>query len=1698
MRRYQGGFVLLSGRFLPAFLLLFIFSPVFTQTFNNSWIDYNQKYFRIPVPRDGLYRITYQKLNSTLQAFGVQPENIPVDNFQVWSCGQQLHLYINAGTDGVFSPGDYIDFYAKKNDGWLDSNMYEHPNQQINRSYSLFNDTAHCYFSWNAAGNNPRMSYDTLTGFTSYNPAPYVCFTRNYVFHETYLEGERYNTADPDVTVGDAHYTGGEGYSGNKIWVNLSQARNITLESIYNQGPPANIEFTLVGGSNRQLVVNQHHVSVDLNTVTILDTSWACNVPVSFSKNVPLTHFSGGMASLVFKNIEIPGQILQEWASVSNISVTYPRTLDFTGAAESWFLLPEIVSPDYTCLKISGIANTAGDSLRLFDLRNHRMIKTLWDGGFYKALVKNFPGQEECYFTLESNASVIQKIEAVDPVTASFVPYHSQQFFGETDYLILTSSKLRPAADIYAQYRQLNGHPVTFTPMVVNVEQLYDQYAFGIPKHPIAIRNFLMCVTKLFPQQIQHVFLIGKSFLPKQFRTDPVNYALTEVPAWGSPPSDVMFSLGLHNMNEMEVPLGRLSAYAPENVLDYLSKVQAFEFARQVPDPSFKNVIQFGGGSGFLEQIIFRNYLLEYDSLLTAPFIGARTFNFFKNSPEPVEVNQSEYLRDLIENKGISLMNFFGHASGISFDMGPGDPELYENQGNYYFVTANSCWAGDIFNYHGGLSSEHYVLLPGKGAIGYLASVTEGETPYLHAYMKRFLSQLASQNYGQSVGKSVSATLKSILKDTLLSAFGYRETSYEMTLHGDPALILNPFYFPDFDLSPSADIPEKLVFSPEEVTTEIDSFQFIILHSNNGKALDTSYFVRVQRTIEGATLADTLVRVRAPYSLDTLRLVFPVDKFIAAGLNTFRVTLDAFQEFDENNREFNNTWETDLIIQSNEIYPVLPPEFAVVPDKNVSLIASTSFPFITDHTYVFQVDTNAAFTSPVMLRKELTQSGGVVQWDLNLPLSQDSLVYFWRCGLKTPDPDSVNWKSSSFQYVEGKTGWSQAHFLQMEHNSYEYVKYLKDSLKWVFAQDMKTLVAQTFIKNHPWQEENYKINNRVMDIWSCAHTGCNGSTGMKIAVFNPVSFEPWFSYDTLNGIGPWGNRHCKAYPTPSFDFCNNDSVNRSLISRFIDTIPDGYYVMAMSHISPKTQQYEESLYQAFESIGSASIRQIADTSSFIIFGRKGSLPGQADETGLNSSGDSLLNLTVNIETKWNQGKISSSLIGPASSWHSIHWRTISEPTDSAGFIVLGIRYNGDTDTLLQDLPADSNDITQLEQLIPAKIYPFLQLIMITRDKSMNPSAPPTPVILKRWQVFYEGLPETAIDPASAYYFYQENLSEGDSLRLYLAYHNISELNMDSLLVKYSLKNSLGNEEVFYQRFRQHPAHDIITDTVILSTLGKAGSNKLRIEVNPGNDQPELLHSNNIGEIAFSVMEDNIPPLLDVTFDGIHIMDYDYVSDKVKIEIRLSDDNKYLSLNDTSLIRVWLKYEDGTETPIYFHVPGSDQMVFSPALIHDNSCRVTYYPHLLKEGVYSLRVKAMDKSENLSVSEDYNIHFTVLFASLNTSVIAIPNPFRDYTRFAFVISGSCFPDDITITISDVTGNIVRIFTRDEFGPLHIGTNLADHIWDGRDNHGNFLSNGVYFYKANFSYPCEMPGSLPDYQGKFYHFSSTSNGKIVLIR
>src|SRR5436853_3796016 len=149
-----------------AYALIAIFSSllggnVSAQVYGNEWINYSQSYYKLKITQEGIYRVD----SAYLRSYGI-PLSWFSDNakLQLFHNGVEQYIYINdANQNNILNSGDFIEFYATRNDGSFDAQMYvdqngiPNPNLQPNVNYSLYNDTAIYFLTLSTGPNGLRV-----------------------------------------------------------------------------------------------------------------------------------------------------------------------------------------------------------------------------------------------------------------------------------------------------------------------------------------------------------------------------------------------------------------------------------------------------------------------------------------------------------------------------------------------------------------------------------------------------------------------------------------------------------------------------------------------------------------------------------------------------------------------------------------------------------------------------------------------------------------------------------------------------------------------------------------------------------------------------------------------------------------------------------------------------------------------------------------------------------------------------------------------------------------------------------------------------------------------------------------------------------------------------------------------------------------------------------------------------------------------------------------------------------------------------------------------------------------------------------------------------------------------------------------------------------------------------------------------------
>jgi len=1674
---------------------LLILLPCLGWSQTNSWIDFTQRYYKFEVIADGIYRIDYAALN----AAGISVATINTQRFELWGRGAEVPIYIEDGGDGFINvAGEFIEFYAEKNDGWLDTALYKNNAWQANPNYSLFNDTGTYYFTWNSSSSSARYVSQTDVNFTGYTADPYfikearVDYTSGY-FGGGYKKAGSFNLYDPE-------YVQGEGWFRSAFTSQITES--IATAYTYFTGPNTEIEIAVVGAN-----VQPHQMTVTCSAPSLNSTAIYDSATVQkFNFSILSTGLSA--SSTVFT---LSPQLTSDRNTLAYISVIYPHSYNMEDQSSYKLTIPDDPTA-FTYIEYTSFDDQES-SVWMYDITNKRRI-TVVSGAKHKALIENFGNDKFCYLVSEAE---INKITALTKIGANGYFTNYSIIDPDSAYIIISNKLLYDdgtGADQVAAYK--NYRDIDYNVVLAEIGELYDQFAYGIKKHPMGIRGFCEFALITWTTPPQHLLLLGKSISPS-LTNSTTNYRNNLVPTYGYPPSDNLLTAGLAGtLYEPAIPTGRIAANTGVDIGDYLNKVVEFEQNTATPynDPEqilvnkewMKHVIHFGGGGNNGEQSQFRDYLNQYEKLIEDSLYGGFVHNTYKSSSDPVQSTVTDSIEGLINN-GVSLMIFFGHASSSGFDQNIDYPDYYSNnEGKYPLLIANSCLSGDI---HGPANtttksiSEEWVIHP-RGVIGFLASVSYGEPGYLHEYTRQVIKNLSLDKYGSSIGEIIKTSINTIQNST------NKLTCLEMALHGDPAIVLNSHTLPDYTIT-----QPDVFYTPKVISTELDSFDINMVVTNIGKAINSNIAIALTRHFpitSGKTKFDTIIPFPGTKYKDTITFTLPVDIINGIGTNSFDIRIDPGFDIDELS-DNNNDIVSELFIITDDVIPVYPYQYAVVPDTGFSLKASTGNAYANSDTYAFEIDTSDLFDPPLASIK-IIHGGGVVEWDpatdpgLALAFNTviDSTVFFWRVrrdSNKLADSNHV-WRESSFQYIKGKRGWGQSHFFQFKNDKFNLLNYNRPTRSFDYVTTPKLLQCWTVGNSSPGAqslENEFRIDGKFQ-----VQGSCGPPHAIIVAVIDPVSLEPWRSNEYNFGQVNWGGGSGKCYgngPHPAFVFhCYpNDSLQRAYLAAMLNAVPDSFYILTYSIKRPNTQQWEDVLYTAYQNLGSTEIIKGVDTlpdeNPYIFFVKKGDLSTLQEVTGAYNDKiylDALLNSNADF------GYITSTIIGPSSKWGSLHWNVNElETNDDVILEVTGIAPNG-TETViatLDSIPTDSFIINNLDNDINAATYPKIKLSVYKTDDSLK-----TPAQLRNWLVLYDEVPEAALNPSIYSSFNSDTVNEGETVSLSIAVQNISPYNMDSLLVSYWIvdpqRNIIDVGTTRYKPLLKWP--DTLLASAQYSTNGLSGTNSFWIEVNPYNittgapDQLEQYHFNNIAEKVFYVSKDQTNPMLDVTFDGVHILDGDIVSAKPYITIELNDENKFLVLDTNSLLQVYIKGKNDPGEDVL--IPYDGQVLkFIPGSLPANKARVEYSPTFNTDGVYEMRIQARDASKNESGDIDYKISFEIVNNPTITNIMNWPNPFSTSTRFVFTLTGSEIPQDFRIRIMTITGKVVKEIFGDELGSMHIGKNITEYTWNGTDQYGDQLANGIYLYKVDVKLNGNDMEQRETEADKFFH---KGYGKMYLMR
>jgi hypothetical protein len=1669
MRKLLFIILLLSGKF------------AFAQTYNNEWIDYSKTYYKFKIGNTGLYRITGNALPAALVATSA-------DQLQLWRNGKQVTLYTSVAS-GALGSG-YLEFWGEKNDGKPDQPLYYDPSFQYSDRISLETDTA-AYFltvNTNTANNFRYLNQTNPVAGNVLPPSQYFMYTARQDYKQMINKGYAQYLG---VYVYSSAYDEGEWWSSNEFRSQVlpdptatppttgspAQPLNYTFTGLkpYTAGPTSSLRLSVAGTAP-----NNRNIQATLNSNSVFNNNLNGIAAAIMSGSVVTTSITDN--SQVVVSSDFANKVAADRAVVGFIELTYPRTWDFNNQNSFEFSLPSTSS---VYLEITNF-NAGTPAPVLYDRTNkYRYVADISVAGKFRFVL---PADGARDFVLVSQqTSGFTNLTQSDFQQKSFTNFSSG--VNQGDYLIITNSQLRTSGDPVEQYRQYrsSGNGGSYKAIIYDIDELTDQFAFGIRKHPLSVKNFLRFARANFSSAPKLAFLIGRGVTYDEYywhQGQPNAEKLNMVPTFGYPGSDVLLASNDNNPVPA-TPIGRLAAIAPQEVNDYLVKMRDYETVQRTGSQTLaekkwmKNVVHVAGGANASEDYSLSAELGSYKAIIEDSLYGGKVYDFNKTTTGAATVISDALLSSLLTN-GIGLLTYFGHGSSNALNYNLPALNTWNNQGKYPLFIMLGCNVGNIFSYDEGrlttfqTLSERYILTPQTGGIGMIASTHFGTEGELHAYATEFYKNISRVLYNQPVADAIRQTTQTLNTTNFLMRLHLEEH----LLHGDPAFKPNSFPKPDYVIE-----EPQIFINPTFISVADTSFNVKIYVHNIGKAsggATSTVALEVKRQYPDGSTAVVYTKNIQPAvrNVDSVSFTLPIVPTRDKGQNKLIVTIDYNNKYDELS-ESNNSNEKQFFIFEDELRPVYPYNFAIINKNNAKLVASTADPLLSSRSYVMEMDTTELFNSPSKITKTITSPGGAIEFDPGITY-QDSTVYYWRVAI-VPSSGLPHWNNSSFVYLNGTgVGFNQSQFYQFTKSTFNRIYIDSSDRKWKFAPAATNL----YIRNRIYRagaglgdsEFAISINGATP---AQIYSACPGPAPKIIFnVFDPVTMKPYYNQSvpstTASGVGTGTFMNSVGACAPgreyNFEFSYGDSAGRRQMRDFLDAMPNGVVITARNISGNDASPYVSiwktdaavygngnTLYDRFKAAGFTDLDSFTYSRAWAFIYKKNNTSFAPQWQFTQDEFDAVL-MNVNVASPDTLGYVTSPKFGPAASWQQIKWRgaSLENPsTDTYTVTVIGVRANGQEDVLytLNNTQQDFNISS-----VSAVTYPYIRLQLYSEDKQNL-----TPYQLRWWRLYYTPVPEGAL-AGNIKLISKDTLEVGEPLNFGIAFKNVSDVAFANTIKVNAYVRDQNNQQTLLNitRLKAIGAGDTAMVTYQVNTQNLTGTNTLFIDVNPDNDQPEYTHMNNFLYKNFFVKGDVYKPTLDVTFDGVRILSGDIVSAKPRITIKLKDESKFLPLNDTSLVTILLRYPDNTVKRFKF---GTDTLQFTPATPGgDNVATVDFMPKLPIDGEYELTITGKDRTGNTAGNLEYRVLFNVYNTPMISNMFNYPNPFTTSTAFVFTLTGSVIPQNLKIQILTVTGKIVREITKDELGPLNIGRNITDFKWDGTDQYGQKLANGVYLYRV----------------------------------
>lgn len=1666
------------------------------------WYNPNKNYYKIYLNKKGVYRITYDQLI----AAGITPlSGIQDGKLEIYNDGISLPIdIVDTQQDGLFNSGDYFQFIGKP----------ATPHDQFTRM-NIYNKTNVYFFSYQADSVN---SYKFKNAYTTSNITPLITNTIEKITWEEDNEHHKLGHASNDERDywywGSAEARNRTPFRDFIYYIRDSIAYKRVLEKHdvkIRIGMHGLSDISCSGG-------NGHDVTVKFNTKVLGNIRWNGQTSAIFEKDFFVAPFTlgGGDTAQIFEDeqkveINLLGDICPnaytDYVLINFIEFEYWRK---NKTYENYFTF------------ISPPGNFQENRYYLYGWQRNNMKVYVPSRGI---LLVNPLIQNDLDKSVYFNDTVSVQTEYYCVADDYFLSIDSikqnnssdlRNITNGADYIIITHENFKPAAERLANYRSNNLSGISNARVkVVETTEIYNEFSFGL-MDPKALNSFVKYAFENWEAPApQYVVLMGDmSFDYRKILPNSKENFIPSIPyhaiIYGQAPSDNAIATVSGNDLTPDVAIGRLSCETLDEANVLVDKIITYP---SDPGKEWKqNVLLLSSGLSADDENQFkfndRNILLENTYLRPSGIKATKVFRY-PNKPEYIPFQgEGPDIRREIDN-GAVMLNYYGHGGGLQWDLVFTNDDILElNNGNRMpYIVSVTCYTAHFDNQE--IFGEIFNSLPNRGSIAFLGSSGVTLWPTTANFNQdMFYDIFVNKEY--VIGKAINYAKSNQAYGTMIAL---------LTLLGDPALELALPSTPDFVIKPS----DITIDPPSPLIDDSVSVELKIKNLGRSFSNDTLTVKLYERIISDTTVIGSSSLLNFGEIDSTFYTWVPVE----SGLKTLIATVNEDNKILEDDISDNlasNSFSVFDFGEPNIIKPVN--GYFSNSDSVEFLISDIGFYFGRHFNYLIQINDSPDFSGQLLMQSPvINATDALVKWKAG-PFSPGE--YFWRSfiydnidtnfnapriftitnqqgsGYFAQDQQLKIFDIVNMNYSENFEGLVLNTEIKPPHPS---PKFLLDSIYFDIPPDQTKPSIFTTDGTYFYFSNLPGFNNGATSKVYKIGTGLNGTTpgdnygsipNLELYIYGNLMMHNGYLYSctgpantltqidvntgdttqilfpdsllvSLNkptqiggvylysdgqyvynlGVGTW------KYPTKfilrKYDPQNNwIQVGEDLIlsgntmPRVVSfIISQGYIIIYENYSLIELRRYrltdgafeEEWIYAP--KIKDYYAIAYDHQNDFVYFNtfRPGNTPYVPAFFKYQGTF---------IEAN---GRITSQEIGPASKWNDLQFNI--DQTNSNGFYkayLLGKSKSNSEWVMIDSLLQPNYDLSN----ISVKNFNYIKLRFDLADSSFGAGEP---MKFNSLKVNYEYLPEISVIPQN-FNFTPDSMLQGISVQMDFDVNNIGYIKADS--VRLDFYHNL-TDTVFYSTYvdidpgtSKRVSHTISTNNLLYTA--PVSNIDVKVIATPLNE--EYYTFNNLTNNYFYVIRDSANPMFNITFDGKEIINEDIISSEPEVVITL-EDNSPLPIDSTYFTIV----HTFKNIPKIISIPGPDiKYEYTP---YPNSKAVVTWTPKLEDGRHILEVLAKDASGNFFDSTSSRSVFNVYNNPDLLQVYNYPNPFSENTYFTFELRGVIPPEEVKIKIFTVAGRLIKEFVLNS-AALQIGFNKI--FWDGKDQDGDEIANGLYFYKV----------------------------------